>query len=242
MIAALRPFWNYYGGKWRIAPNYPAPLHDRIVEPFAGAAGYSLRYPDRKVWLVDAYDAVTEVWRYLIGASDADILAIPLVESVDDLPASTSDGARLLVGWNMNTAAAEPRKTLSSGCRMLAGKGRKFAGWTMARRERTARQVGSIRHWRVMQGDYTDSPLCEATWFVDPPYQGRAGEHYRYPASQINYAWLGEWCRQQRGQVIACESIGADWLPFAPLVDAKAGPNRTGRSAEAMWTETRRAA
>ena len=24
----LRPFWRYYGGKWRAAPRYPKPLHD----------------------------------------------------------------------------------------------------------------------------------------------------------------------------------------------------------------------
>jgi hypothetical protein len=32
----LRPFWRYYGGKWRAAPRYPAPRYDTIIEPFAG--------------------------------------------------------------------------------------------------------------------------------------------------------------------------------------------------------------
>ena len=40
---ALLPFWAYYGGKWRSAPRYPAPVHGRIIEPFAGAAGYAMR-------------------------------------------------------------------------------------------------------------------------------------------------------------------------------------------------------
>jgi hypothetical protein len=35
---SLRPFWRYYGGKWRAAPRYPRPTHDTIIEPFAGAA------------------------------------------------------------------------------------------------------------------------------------------------------------------------------------------------------------
>lgn len=43
MTKALKPFWRYYGGKYRAAPRYPVPLHRTIVEPFAGAAGYSLR-------------------------------------------------------------------------------------------------------------------------------------------------------------------------------------------------------
>jgi len=53
----LRPFWRYYGGKWRAAPRYPAPRHDLIIEPFAGAAGYAMRYPDQKsaevIWTND---------------------------------------------------------------------------------------------------------------------------------------------------------------------------------------------
>jgi hypothetical protein len=38
---ALKPFFNYYGGKWRVARRYAPPEHDLIIEPFAGAAGYA---------------------------------------------------------------------------------------------------------------------------------------------------------------------------------------------------------
>src|SRR3990167_8941757 len=51
--SSLRPFWTYYGGKWKVGPRYPVPLHDTIIEPFAGAAGYSLRYFDRKIILIE---------------------------------------------------------------------------------------------------------------------------------------------------------------------------------------------
>ena len=48
----MRPFFGFYGGKWRDAPKYyPAPEHDTIVEAFAGSAGYSVRYADRKIML-----------------------------------------------------------------------------------------------------------------------------------------------------------------------------------------------
>jgi site-specific DNA-adenine methylase len=52
-LKKLKPFFCYYGGKWRAAPHYPAPEHDRIIEPFAGAAGYSMRYPQKRVALYE---------------------------------------------------------------------------------------------------------------------------------------------------------------------------------------------
>ena len=50
----LRPFFGYYGGKWRDAvKHYPAPQFDIVMEPFAGSAGYALRYAERNVVLCD---------------------------------------------------------------------------------------------------------------------------------------------------------------------------------------------
>jgi len=34
--------FSYYGSKSKLAQHYPTPKYDTIVEPFAGAAGYSL--------------------------------------------------------------------------------------------------------------------------------------------------------------------------------------------------------
>ena len=67
-MTGLRPFWCYFGGKWRAAPHYPAPIHSTIVEPFAGAAGYSTRYPDRQVVLIDKDPVIVGLWRYLTRA------------------------------------------------------------------------------------------------------------------------------------------------------------------------------
>jgi site-specific DNA-adenine methylase len=50
---SLRPFFTYTGGKYRLAPRYPEPRHNLIIEPFAGSAGYSLRHPEREVLLID---------------------------------------------------------------------------------------------------------------------------------------------------------------------------------------------
>jgi len=40
--------FSYYGSKKKIVKYYPEPVHDVIIEPFAGAAWYSLEYPIEK--------------------------------------------------------------------------------------------------------------------------------------------------------------------------------------------------
>lgn len=235
-VSDLKPFWRYYGGKYRAAPRYPAPLHDTIIEPFAGAAGYALRYASRKVILVEKYPVVAEMWRYLISVSEEEIRRIPLnPKSVDDLPSWVAQPARHLIGWWFNNATATTRNTLSAGRAKLADMGRKFEGWTEATRDRVASQLASIRHWQVIEGDYTCAPDAEATWFVDPPYNNEAGAHYPHGPNAIDYSALGQWCRERRGQVMVCENEGADWLLFRTFATFKAGVNGTG-SREVLWT------
>jgi len=233
VIASLRPFWRYYGAKWRLAPRYPTPRHRTIVEPFAGAAGYSLRYPDRDVILVERYHVIAEIWRWLIGADPAEIRAIPVVDAVADLPAWVPEGARWLVGYSMNSASSTPRLTLSAGRRMLRAAHRQFEGWTPALRERVASQVTAIRHWRVIEGDYTAAPDIDATWFIDPPYRGRPGSHYTHGSAKLDYSALARWCLARRGQAVVCEAAGADWLPFTPLCETVGMGGK--RSVEAVW-------
>lgn len=228
----LKPFWAYYGGKWRAAPRYPKPIHSTIIEPFAGAAGYAMRYPDREVILVEKYPIVAEIWRYLIGASSAEILRIPLVESVCDLPSGTPEGGRYLVGFCLNAATASPCCVLSSGARFLRAAGRTIVGWSEERRSRVAQQVNSIKHWRIIEGDFSAAPKVEATWFIDPPYNNSAGKSYVH--HEIDYSVLGDWCANLSGQVIVCENEGAVWLPFQPFATLKAGVNGKG-SKEVLW-------
>jgi hypothetical protein len=229
----LKPFFRFYGGKWRAANRYPTPVHDTIIEPFAGSAGYALRFADRDVILVERDPVLAEMWRWLIDVSPSEVRSIPLVDSVDDLPSSVTDGARALVGFSMNGATSSPRRSLSAGARRLREAGRKLYGWTEALRDRVASQVGMIKHWTLMEGDYSVAFDIEATWFIDPPYQG-AGRHYRH--HQIDYSALGTWCRKRTGQVIVCEQDGASWLPFRSIGNVKSGPISKS-SAEAVWTK-----
>ena len=233
----LAPFWRYYGGKNRAARLYPQPEHDTIIEPFAGAAGYSCRYPDRKVILVDKYPVVVGVWRYLIATPAAEIRALPdLPESgeVEDLPASLPEEARWLIGLRVQDGRETPRSKASSmhHDRVMRGI---LGGWHHVTRESIASQVDQIRHWQVIEGDYRDAPDIEATWHVDPPYNNRAGRCY--PHQPDDFAALGEWCRARRGLVMVCENAGADWLPFEPLRAIRSTQtSRTGRrSVEVIW-------
>lgn len=219
---SLRPFFCYYGGKWRAAPKYPPPEHDTIVEPFAGAAGYATRYPDRKVVLVERDPVVAALWRYLTSVTPAEIERIPAVVhgTVDDLPVCQE--ARWLVGFWCNKGASTPRKSPSSWMRSGI---RSKSYWGNEVRTILASQVERIRHWTIIEGSYESAPDIEATWFVDPPYQ-KAGKHYRF--SEIEFPKLAAWVEARHGLTIACENVGADWLPFIPFLRTKGSPAKHG--------------
>lgn len=231
----LRPFFGYYGGKWRDAlKNYPAPKYATVVEPFAGSAGYSLRYYDRNVILCEIDPVLAAIWAYLIRVKEKEILSIPDLhpnQTVDEL--RVCQEAKWLVGFWLNRGVSSPRKSPSKWMRTGIRPG---SFWGDRVRKMIARQVKFIRHWKVYNCSYADIslPNREATWFVDPPYQ-RAGQYYKYGADKLDYRALGDWCRTRKGQVIVCENQGADWLPFRPLAAVKTTRARR-RSREVVWT------
>ena len=222
----LRPFFSFYGSKWRTARRYPAPKFDTIIEPFAGSAGYAGNYADRRVVLVDADETIAGLWAYLIRASAAEIRALPAsVETTDDVHACQE--ARWLVGFWLNKGAERPRRTPSAWMRRDARPG---IYWGAEVRDRIAEQVEHVRHWRVQHGDYTGAPDVTATWFVDPTYVDK-GRRYRRRVE--DHDALGRWCERRAGQVIVCEQDGAGWLPFRPFAETK---STRGKSSEVVWT------
>lgn len=237
-VTPLRPFISYFGGKWRAAPAYPAPRHARIVEPFAGSAGYSLRYWNRAVTLVEKYEPLAAVWQYLISVGPAEILALPILqvgERVCDVPRLTQE-QRWLIGYWCNAGAAAPRQTMLQ-MRDTDGYHRRYKSWGEGVRARIAQQVSCIRHWRVIHGDFSEAPNVQATWFVDPPYQG-LGRFYPCGDRGIDFEQLGAWCRTRRGQILVCEAEGARWLPFQPFGKFKRnehGGRGNPLAREALW-------
>lgn len=228
----------YYGGKAASSRYYPEPLHETIVEPFAGGAGYALRWWDRDVVLVEKYEVLADVWRYLIHEPPEKILSLPMIgdeQTVDDFDISPTE--KHLIGFWLNAGVSAPVKSPSRWMKENRST-RKGSWWTAENRERLARLSECVSHWTVVCGDYTRAPDIEATWFIDPPYQV-AGKHYKNGSSGVDYPDLGDWCQNRLGQVIVCENVGADWLPFRPFRKTVAAASRTGRkhSSEAIWTK-----
>ena len=241
---------NIFGSKVSNAHRYPAPRHRRIIEPFAGGAGYSLLYHTHDVVLCDVRPEIVNVWRYLINTSPEEILRLPLLKPeqlVSDL--ECSDGGRLLISWCCNQTAG-PRKKLSSWG-VYAVERNAASYWCQSRRRQAAEIAGRVKHWTVQLRDIDELydgywrqlqeskwPLgyVQATWFIDPPY---ACAPKQYGTKPLDYTRLASWCRSLPGQVIVCERAGAAWLPFMPLYEAltakRFGCGR-GRCSEAVWT------
>ncbi len=229
----MKLFFTYYGGKFRIAKRYPKPEHDSIIEPFAGSAGYSIRYPHLKIKLLDKNPRIIGTWNYLIKVKESEILALP--EIFDDVrETNVCQEAKWLMGLWCNKGSSEPHNKPSTW--MKSGV-RPNSQWGLAIKNRIAVQLENIRHWKAALGSFADIDNEQATWFIDPPYSAAAGRLYTY--NEINYPELSQWCRERMGQKIVCEMEGADWLPFKPFYLSKGleGPRGKKKVREAIWSE-----
>jgi site-specific DNA-adenine methylase len=191
--------FSYYGSKSKLAHRYPAPKHDTIIEPFAGAAGYSL-YGDnwqKNVILYDAYPKIFKVWEYLINATEGDIEALPDLKPGDKVTDfNLTEPERWLIGFSINRGSSCPKVTASQ----------RSDGLTYKRY--IIENLHKIKHWKVFGTSYETIPNQAATWFIDPPYQ-KAGKYY-FGHNHMDFDKLSAWCKDRLGQVIVCENADAD--------------------------------
>ncbi len=220
--------FGYYGSKSKIAKLYPYPQFETLIEPFAGSARYALHGENwkRKVKLFDLDNRICMVWDYLIRVSEYEILALPDIPNGAHLDTfKLTQEQKLLIGCCIQSA---------SGFRKTASKVGNFNTWNRDK-NRIAKTLHKVRHWTIENKGFSDIDNEIATWFIDPPYE-KKGIYYKCSSKKINFQDLANWTKSRTGQVIACENLGATWLPFKPLCTITGAAHR--KNVEAIWTNT----
>lgn len=215
--------FSYYGSKSKIVDYYPPPKFDKIIEPFAGSARYSLKYWQKDILLVDKYSVIVDVWNFLINATSKDISGLPKLkigESIDSY--NLSEIERKFMGFMVQDGTTGMRRTASM-----------FAVNRMDEKfNYIINNLHKIRHWKVIEESYEKIDNENVTWFIDPPYQF-GGHEYKCSNKSIDFVKLSEWCKTRNGQIIVCENTKADWLPFKPMIDMQGAMFKT---TEAIWS------
>lgn len=216
--------WSYYGAKFLLAPHYPHPIMNDLIEPACGAAYFSLLHFEKNVFLYDKSPTIISIWHFLQEASIDDIKRLP------KLPAGTRiersmfdcDGEYNLMKFMIVQAAFGGNNVVSK--------------WGAIRFDVNVKRVianlHKIKHWKIQLSDYRDIPNRPATWFVDFPYFN-GGHKYPFSNRKIDFNHASEWCRSREGQVIVCENSSAHWLPFVPLKETIGVAHKTQ---EVIWT------
>jgi hypothetical protein len=214
--------FSYYGTKKKIAEKYPIPSYDTIIEPFCGAAMYSLydKNWEKNVILYDKYEKVYKVWNYLINnASVNDIKSLPdLTIGLNLDTINISDEEKSLLGFYANPASAVPKKTVTQ---------RGANAWNR-HKNYLIDNLYKVKHWKIYNDSFINIENIEATWFIDSPYQF-GGEHYHSSTSNkhLDYEVLSKWSMERNGEIIVCENDKAKWLDFKPLVEMNGQLHKT---------------
>jgi len=210
----------YYGRKEKIFSYYPKPKYDTIIEPFAGSAAYSMNYYERNVILIEKDKKIADLWQYLINVSPDEILSLPILNKGESLNEEKynylNNNQKTLIGFFLNPGSAQPKKSPA-----------KFCAWNEKNRLKLSNDVLKVKHWQIINGDYTEADNIDATWFIDPPYQGNGGKYYKHGNKDFDYESLKDWVLLRNGQVIVCENSEANWMDFKPLVQIQGQKHKT---------------
>ncbi|MBT7009855.1 hypothetical protein HN960_05485 [Candidatus Peregrinibacteria bacterium] len=213
--------WSYYGRKKKIIKKYPEPITGRIVEPFAGTASYAYTHWENDCIIIDKFDKIIRIWKYLQNASSKDLLSLPEVENGECIKhkhAQLCEEERWLIGFCINNASQIPKHT--------AGR-MNFNSWSRDK-IRISKDLFKIRHWNFILGEYSCIENITADWFIDPPYQFQN----LYTHNDVNYSELDLWCKERKGQVIVCENSKGSWMEFSTLTELSGQRTKT---TEVIW-------
>ena len=217
--------FSYYGSKSKIVQLYPKPKNDLIIEPFAGSARYSLKYFEKDILLVDKYEKIVSIWKWLQNCSIDDIKSLPNIKLGQTINREMFDCDEQfwLMGFLVQNGVNSPRLTMS-----------KFASDTNfeTKKKNIYNNLFKIKHWNIKCDCYKNIENVNATWFIDPPYQ-YGGEYYVKSNKNIDFKYLSTWCKSRNGQIIVCENTKANWMEFKPMIQITGTIHKT---VEAIWT------
>lgn len=206
----------YFGRKWKLAKEYPTPKYPLIIEPFAGSMGFSLYHKPERALGIEADPNVFEMWDRITKLTVEEILNYP-EPAVGD---RVFDRWLLMASISHGTADTESWKWTPRMTRNLKSQ-KNFA----------AKNLGYVQeHVEYRLDTYLNAPDIEATWFIDPPYQMKIKGYKRIG---LDYKELADFVMSRKGQIIVCEQLGADWLPFNELIEIKGTNNK--KTMEVLW-------
>jgi len=234
------PLFKWFGSKWLSSKLYPAPIHDRIFEPFAGGAGYSLRHHEKQVTIWEEDDLPRELWEWIIGeATEALVREIPVdvPQGTDIRTLGLSRGQELLLKhWQRTNSVGD--------CWTISPWGHKPGQWTENTRARVSEEISGVKHWKVERV----RPDQVGTYFIDPPYI----YNYRYRFKKVGFdhkALVEKIAMIPSGsQIIACEAACQktgkvpDYLPFSPFasrITSRRKTHNNHHSSEYLYHEIR---
>ena len=199
------PLFKWFGSKWQNSRYYPSPHASKIIEPFAGGAGYSLRFAHCDVKLAETDPHISELWAWLIkDATDESVLEIPtdIPVGLDIRMIPMSKGQQLLLkNWQRTNNVGD--------CWTISPWGNMPGQWTENTRRRVSTDVRCVKHWELHPDGFEllESPLrddSEITWFIDPVYMF----NYKYRMkTEFDYERLSNAVCKLKGQAIVCEAV-----------------------------------